>query len=223
MCAAALVASANAQDEEDVVKITSRLVQVDAVVTDKNGRQVTDLASTDFQIFQDGKLQKITGFTYVPLGSTGDPEKEQGTGTGPTTATVTTTGRRTSAGGRVITFVVDDGNCRASISGVRATKEALQKFVAEQMLPDDQVAIYQTRAGSSMFQQYTSDKTQLLRAVGKLRWYPNAGGCPVSDGSYFDRARVNTMSIQTATGLKSISEETAAERRVPRVVGGPQP
>jgi len=209
VCALALVATVNAQDDEDVVKITSRLVQVDAVVTDKDGRQVTDLTAADFQIFQDGKPQKITGFTYVPLRAADDPQKKQGSDS---TRVTSTTGRRYSAGGRVITFVVDDGNCRASTSGIRATREALQKFVNEQMLPDDQVAIYQTRAGSSMFQQYTSDKTQLLRSVGRLRWYPNAGGCPMNDGSYFDRARVNTMSIQSVTGLKNISEESPDER-----------
>jgi VWFA-related protein len=209
-CAAAVVVGANAQDE-DVVKITSRLVQVDAVVTDKNGHQVTDLTAADFQIFQDGKLQKITGFTYVPLGGAGGPQKEQGS-VSTTSAPAVTTGRRSSSGGRVITFVIDDGNCRASISGIRATKEALEKFIGEQMLPNDQVAIYQTRSGSSMFQQYTSDKKQLLRSVSKLRWYPNAGGCPVNDGSYFDRARVNTMSISTTAGQKSISEESPEER-----------
>jgi hypothetical protein len=64
------------QDEDDVVKITSTLVQVDAVVTDKDGKQVTDLTAADFQIFQDGKAQKITGFSYVPLGTARD-QKDQ--------------------------------------------------------------------------------------------------------------------------------------------------
>lgn len=205
VCAAVFGSVAFGQDEEDVVKITSQLVQVDAVVTDKKGAQVTDLTANDFQILQDGKRQEITGFSYVPLGNN-SPQKQQ-TGQLISSGTLRRTGR-----GRVITFVVDDGNCRASSSGIRASREALQKFLNEQMLPDDMVAIYQTRAGSSMFQQYTSDKTALQRVVGRLRWYPNASGCPVGDGSYFDAARVNTAAIPSANGVKAINEESADEK-----------
>src|SRR5215213_3538949 len=52
-------------DEDDVVRITSNLVQIDAVVTDKKGRQVTDLKAEEFEILADGKPQKITNFSYV--------------------------------------------------------------------------------------------------------------------------------------------------------------
>ena len=54
-----------ASPEDEVVKITSELVQLDVVVTDKDGRQITDLGQTDFEILQDGKPQKITNFSYV--------------------------------------------------------------------------------------------------------------------------------------------------------------
>src|ERR1044072_8040390 len=51
-------------DKDDVVKITTNLVQVDAVVT-KDGKQVTDLTADDFEILQDGKRQTITSFAYI--------------------------------------------------------------------------------------------------------------------------------------------------------------
>src|SRR5438477_7981901 len=50
---------------EDVVKITTNLVQVDAVVTDKNGKLVRDLRPDEVQIFEDGHEQKITHFSRV--------------------------------------------------------------------------------------------------------------------------------------------------------------
>ena len=203
-CVIGFVVAVNAQDEEDVVKITSRLVQVDAVVTDKDGKQVSDLTAADFQLFQDGKEQKITGFSYVPQGSGTLPSKDENG------VVVNTSGRRKI--GRVITFVVDDGNCRASTDLIRGSREALEKFINEQMLPDDQIAIYQTRSGSSISQQYTSDKAALLHAVSKLRWYPNAMGCPANDGSYFEAARVNTAAIPSITGVKTIKEESPEER-----------
>src|SRR5438445_5356434 len=52
-------------EEEDVVRITTNLVQVDAVVTDKSGKVVTDLKPEEMQISEDGKPQKITNFSYV--------------------------------------------------------------------------------------------------------------------------------------------------------------
>src|SRR5437016_1539213 len=51
-------------DSQDVVKITTNLVQVDAVVT-KDGKQVIDLKPEDFQLFEDGKPQTITNFSYI--------------------------------------------------------------------------------------------------------------------------------------------------------------
>src|SRR5215210_6334134 len=53
-----------ADDKDDVVRITTNLVQVDVVVT-KNGKIVTDLTAGDFEIFEDSKRQTITSFTYV--------------------------------------------------------------------------------------------------------------------------------------------------------------
>src|SRR5688572_22491503 len=51
------------QDDE-VVRITTKLVQVDAVVTDGKGKLVTDLKPEELQISEDGKPQTITNFSY---------------------------------------------------------------------------------------------------------------------------------------------------------------
>ena len=205
------VFSQQTPDEEDIVKITSKLVQMDVVVTDANGNQVTDLTAADFQIFEDGKQRKITGFAYVPFNSrssqtqTADGKKDQ-------KAILPPSSRRPSRLGRVIAFIVDDGNCKASLVGMKATRDALEKFITEQMQPDDVVAIYQTRSGSSMFQQYTSDKTQLLRAARKIRWLPPGGGCTFSDGSFFEAAKPNNEAIGTIQGLQNIAIESTEEK-----------
>src|SRR5262245_8205642 len=51
-------------DDDDVVKISTNLVQVDAVVT-KDGKSVTNLTADDFEIYEDGRKQEITSFAYV--------------------------------------------------------------------------------------------------------------------------------------------------------------
>jgi Ca-activated chloride channel homolog len=49
-------------DEGDVVRVETQLVSVPAVVTDKTGRPLTGLTASDFQIFEDGRPQKVSTF-----------------------------------------------------------------------------------------------------------------------------------------------------------------
>jgi Ca-activated chloride channel family protein len=50
-------------DEGDVVRVETQLVSVPAVVTDRTGRRLTGLRADDFQIFEDGRPQKIANFS----------------------------------------------------------------------------------------------------------------------------------------------------------------
>src|ERR1051326_7607672 len=52
-------------EKEDVVRITTNLVQIDAIITDKSGKQVTDLKPEEMEIYEDGRQQKITNFSYI--------------------------------------------------------------------------------------------------------------------------------------------------------------
>src|SRR5215218_8580587 len=72
------------QDEEEVVRITSNLIQVDAVVLDSEGRQVTDLTADDFEVSEDGRARAITNFSYVDTSP--DAAADAKTGTGARTA-----------------------------------------------------------------------------------------------------------------------------------------
>jgi hypothetical protein len=56
--------------QEPVIRISVNLVQVDAVVTDSSGRRVTNLTAGDFEIFEDGRPQKMTACSYVQTGPT---------------------------------------------------------------------------------------------------------------------------------------------------------
>ncbi|HYP51326.1 MAG TPA: VWA domain-containing protein [Pyrinomonadaceae bacterium] len=204
----------NQTPEQDVVRITTNLVQVDAVVTDKDGNQVTNLTAADFELLQDGKPQKITNFSYVNTAAPNQPTVAS-SGRDNKNAVQTPPVRvRPQNAGRLITFIVDDGNCTASHLGMVASQEALVKFVNEQMLPNDLVAIYRTRAGTSVFQQYTSDKEQLLRVARKIRWYPPTGSCASSSGDFYEAAKSNTVSKITSEGIKSAQVESPEDRRI---------
>jgi VWFA-related protein len=47
-----------------VIKTESRIVLVDAVVTDKKGHYVTDLTQGDFKVYEDNKEQTVTSFSF---------------------------------------------------------------------------------------------------------------------------------------------------------------
>ncbi|MGA3044632.1 MAG: hypothetical protein ABSF54_27985 [Bryobacteraceae bacterium] len=66
----AACAVASAQDASQasgslpVIKAETREVLVDAVVTDKKGEYVKDLAQKEFRVWEDNKEQKITSFSF---------------------------------------------------------------------------------------------------------------------------------------------------------------
>src|SRR4051794_10315628 len=51
--------------DDDVVKITTSLIQVDVSVTDAKGKPVPDLKAEDFEIYENGRKQKINGLSFV--------------------------------------------------------------------------------------------------------------------------------------------------------------
>ncbi len=205
-------------EDTDVVKITTKLVQVDLLVVDRDGKQVTDLKASDFELLQDGKPQRITDFSYVNTEQRSAARVEQ-TITDKNAPAAPPVRLRTGDFGRVITFIVDDGNCAASIVGIGSAKAGIEKFIREQMLSNDVVAIYQTRSGSSVFQQYTNDKAQLLKATAKLRWNPPSGSCGSGDGSFYDAAKANTYNktgpdgTSTTITIESADEKSSREAR----------
>ncbi|HEX2639213.1 MAG TPA: hypothetical protein VHL50_01520, partial [Pyrinomonadaceae bacterium] len=58
-------ASPTPPENEDVVKISTSLVQVDVTVTDRKGKVVRDLKPEDFEIYENGEKQKISNFSFV--------------------------------------------------------------------------------------------------------------------------------------------------------------
>lgn len=165
-------------DEDDVVRITTNLVQMDVVVVDKKGNQVTDLRAEDFEVFEDKRPQQITNFSYV-LSETapGSSAPDAGAARTPVDKLAPPPPPRRlrpEQVRRTMALVVDD--LGLSFGSTGAVRDALKKFVDEQMQPNDLVAIIRTSAGMSALQQFTSDKRQLHAAIERVRWYPGGRG-----------------------------------------------
>jgi VWFA-related protein len=159
-------------NQDEVVRVTTNLVQVDVVVTDKEGRQIGDLSAEDFEISEDKRKQSITNFSYISTSTetTGSAARRDAT----SSEAVRPAEVSVQPVRRVIAIVVDDlGLSGESISFVPA---ALKKFIAEDMQPKDLVAIIRTSAGAGSIQQFSSDKERLARAVDNIRFNPIGRG-----------------------------------------------
>jgi VWFA-related protein len=153
----------------DVVKITTNLVQIDAVVTDRQGKRVTDLRADEVEMLEDGKPQTITNFSYIDLGSA--PIARPINKEGDRNAVPEPPRRlRPEEVHRTIALVVDD--LGLSFESAHFMRQALKSFLDQQMQPNDLVAIIRTAGGIGALQQFTSDKRQLYAAVEKVKWYP---------------------------------------------------
>jgi VWFA-related protein len=153
-------------DQDSVVRITTNLVQVDAVVT-KDGRVVTDLTPTDFAITEDGRPQTITHFSYVSNVPTEKSEPAQPASSTNAAVVLPAVIRREQTR-RTIAIVVDD--LGISLDSMRSVKDQLRKFVDEHVQPNDLVAIIRTGGEVGALQQFTTDRRLLHRAIESLRW-----------------------------------------------------
>ena len=160
--------------DDDVVRITTNLVQVDAVVVDRNGRPVTDLRPEEIEIREDGKPQKVSNFSYVSLDSMEAATPAPAARPGDPTVPVPPVRLRPDQVRRTMALVVDD--LGLSFESAHFVRQALKKFLDQQMQPNDLVAIIRTGGGMGALQQFTSDKRQLYAAVEKVKWNPGGSG-----------------------------------------------
>ena len=166
-----LLASASSQQNPDnTIRITVNLVQVDAVVTDAKGRQVTDLEAKDFEILQDGKPQKITHFSYVATGNAqpAAPSTAVADKNSPPPPAVPAARLKLNQVRRTIALVVDD--LGLSFESVAQVRSSLKKFVDQQMEPGDLVAIIRTGAGMGALQSFTTNKAELHAAIERVKF-----------------------------------------------------
>jgi len=180
-----------ASEKEDVVRISVTLVQVDAVVTDKKGAPVTDLQKDDFEIYEDGKRQFITNFSFVSTMPSVTPEPRL---TPPVSKSAPVPAPpvrlKPEHVRRTIAIVIDDLNI--SIGSAEAVRYNLRKFVDEEMKPGDLVAIIRASGGMGALQQFTADKRQLYPAIERIRSNPRAAQIGA-----FEPIRDETLQSQT--------------------------
>lgn len=189
-------------DDDDVVRITTNLVQLDAVVTDSKGRVVTDLRPEEFDILENGKSQKITNLSYFSLESNEITRSQSATSGDKTAPPLPPVRLRPEQVRRTMALVVDD--LGLSFESTFFVRETLKKFIDQQMQADDLVAIIRTSGGIGALQQFTSDKRQLYAAVEKVKWTPHGRGgisafAPITADPFADR-RTDDLTVERTRG-----------------------
>src|SRR6266566_1894066 len=145
-------------EEDDVVKVTSNLVNLDVIVKDKKGKAITDLKPDDFTITENGVRQNIEFFDSA-LAAPEDAAKA--------TALANTTVSSQPSGfpKSIIALVLDEQTTEAS--NLKQVRDGTLKYVRERVSDNDSVALLSIAGGLQLLLPFTQDKTKLISAVEK--------------------------------------------------------
>ena len=137
-------------------------VDVDASVTDEQGKFVGNLTKEDFQVFEDGKPQKIDTFSLVEIPLERHDrflfmEK-------PVRSDVKSNRRPFS--GRLYVIVLDDLDVSPFRTGL--VRKFAREFVEKYFGANDLAAVVYTSGRTDASQEFTSDPQLLLAAIDKF-------------------------------------------------------
>jgi len=162
LAAAGLIADQDAaQPQQPTFKLRVDYVEVDVVVTDRDGNLVKDLKKDDFQVLEDGKPQSISAFTQVdiPIERADRPLYSDA----PFEPDVRTNERPFD--GRVYVMVIDD--LHTNFGRTQRVKSAARQFVERRLGANDLMAVIHTSGPTDGNQEFTNNKRLLLAAIDK--------------------------------------------------------
>ncbi len=163
--------------EQTLLRLETELVQLDVVVSDKDGRLVHDLKGEDFELFEDGVRQQITHFAIGTAKRPAtwltrerkNPAKDLGTNATPVEV----------RGERYIVLAVDD--LHLTPGNLILAKKTLLHFINNQRVAGDQIAIVTTSSSLGLFQQFTNERPVLERAINRISLVQNRTAASSTD------------------------------------------
>ncbi|MBI3046914.1 MAG: VWA domain-containing protein [Acidobacteria bacterium] len=142
-------------------RVEVNYVEVDAVVTDAQGRTVTNLTQADFEVLEDGRPQTVTAFSVVNL-PIERPVRPLFAG-GPIENDVSA---NTIAEGRIYMIVLDD--LHTNFANTARVRRFLREFIENDFGTNDLAAIVYTSGRATAGQEFTSNRRLLLEAVDRF-------------------------------------------------------
>jgi VWFA-related protein len=159
------------QDQPDVLRVYTELVQTDVMVFDKQGRFVNGLKREDFELRIDGKLKPIEFFEKITAGGSNEESQiavargssPQPNATGPVVPTPLDRGRP-------IFFYVDD--LHLDLAALATTRKLITHFIDNELGQNDEAAIASASGQIGFLQQLTDNKAVLRAALERLKLRP---------------------------------------------------
>lgn len=148
---------------DDVVRVSTDLVQSDFMVFDKQGNFIDGLKKEQFVLKVEGKAREITFFDRVTAGSRNEEAQLAAARGNPATGKAPVPLDR----GRMIFFFIDD--LHLSPGSVSETRKLLKKFIEREMGQNDQVAIASVSGQLGFLQQLTDNKAVLMAVTDRLK------------------------------------------------------
>ena len=171
--------------ETFTLKVQTDIVLTNVVVRDKKtGELIKGLKPSDFQVFENGKPQTIATFDYQNVDEAA-VLKEQSTVTGKATiADILNNNFAASPAQlkdhRLIVMFFDLSSMQPE--DIDRAVESAQDYVNKKMQPADLVALVSMATGLSMDQDFTSDKTLLLKGLAKYNGTEGTGFANGNEG-----------------------------------------
>jgi VWFA-related protein len=149
------------QQQPPTFRVRIDYVEVDVVVTDRDGNLVRDLKKEDFQVLEDGKAQTINTFSLVDIPiERADRPLFQPTALEPDVRT-----NERPFEGRVYVMVIDD--LHTMFGRTQRVKAAARQFIERRFGANDLMAVVHTAGSTDGNQEFTGNKKLLLAAVDK--------------------------------------------------------
>jgi VWFA-related protein len=154
-------ASPSSQQRPQFRSLTD-LVQVDAVVTDRNDRPVPGLTREDFEIVERGRSQTIAEFRALSI-----PARRRSLPARTTAAPRDTFTNEPRPDGRAFVIVIDDLHIHLDAEKLHRMKQVLISFMESLSDADQLAVVYISR--SDLSQDFTNDLQSQIRALDRLK------------------------------------------------------
>jgi VWFA-related protein len=152
-------------------------VEVHAIVTDAAGAFVRGLTADDFEIYEDGRLQKPAAFSLIdlPVEPIRDPVRLKTDTTYEELVEPDVRSTTRTFDGRIYIFLLDD--LHTDVRRSLPVQQAARTFIAQYLGPNDLAAVVHTSGRQDAGQELTSNRRLLMAAVERFqgRKLPSAG------------------------------------------------
>jgi VWFA-related protein len=155
----ALVLAAGLADQAVPGPSEPDLVRIDAVVSDPRGRTVDNLRAEDFQILEDGAPSAVDSVRFVKVDGSYPP----GEAIEPVQSSVDEKAEAAHGGTRLFAIFLDEYHV-ASGEGVERAREAVRRFVEQDLGPRDLVVVVKP-LDSLLSIRLTRDRGSVARAI----------------------------------------------------------